>query len=59
MFIHIPTGKVFENRKQAKTEMGHSNYNRAVRNREFSFHDGRKVIEFEKTTEFIDGIFQK
>lgn len=59
MFIHIPTGKVFENRKHAKTEMGHCNYNRAVKNREFTFHDGRKVVSFEKTTDFVDEILQK
>lgn len=28
---HIPTGLVYENRKEAKHFMGHSNYNKAIR----------------------------
>lgn len=58
MFTHIPTGKTFENRLQAKIEMGSSRYNRAVKNREFTFHDGRKVINIEESTDFIDGILK-
>ena len=27
---HLPTGKVYENRKHAKTLMGHSAYNKAL-----------------------------
>lgn len=59
MITHIPTGKSFENRLQAKMDMGSSNYNRAVRNREFTFHDGRKVIKVEESTRFIDEILKK
>ena len=44
MFTHIPTGYKFENRLDAKRVMGSSRYNKAVKNREFSFHDGREVI---------------
>lgn len=29
--IYTPTGEVFENRKAAKTKMGHYNYDRALR----------------------------
>lgn len=32
---HIPSGIIYDNRKQAKTLMGHANYNKAVKNREF------------------------
>ncbi len=27
---HIPSGAVYENRKEAKTMMGHSNYNKEL-----------------------------
>ena len=36
-FIHKPTGKIYNNRKEAKLDMGHTNYNRAVKNNEFIF----------------------
>lgn len=29
--LHIPSGVVYENRKQAKQQMGHGNYDRALR----------------------------
>lgn len=39
MIVHLTTGAVFSNRKQAKEAMGHANYNHAIRNNEFSRHD--------------------
>lgn len=44
MFTHIPTGKVFENRLQAKLYFGSANFNKRVKNSEFTFHDGRNII---------------
>ena len=49
MFIHIPTGQKFENRLQAKHFFGSSNYNKRVRNNEFTFHNGQEVLPKEKT----------
>jgi hypothetical protein len=34
---HLPTGMVFENRKDAKVQMGHSAYNKALRNGQMLF----------------------
>lgn len=34
---HIPSGMIFENRKEAKMTMGHSNYNHALKNGEIAF----------------------
>lgn len=34
---HIPSGLVFNNRKDAKIKMGHSNYNHALKNGEIAF----------------------
>lgn len=34
---HIPSGAVYENRKEAKLMMGHSNYNKAIRNGQMLF----------------------
>lgn len=31
---HVPSGQVFCNRKEAKQQMGHANYNRAVHKNE-------------------------
>ncbi len=39
MITHIPTGRKFDNRLQAKLYFGHSDYNRRCRNREFIFHN--------------------
>lgn len=39
MITHIPTGRKFDNRLQAKIYFGHSDYNRRCRNREFIFHN--------------------
>ncbi len=38
---HIPSGEIYENRKEAKMKMGHANYNRANSRREFVFLDPR------------------
>ena len=37
MYIHIPTGLEFENRKQAVILMGQTRYRKALKNREFLF----------------------
>lgn len=37
MYIHIPTGLEFENRKQAVLLMGQKRYRKALKNREFLF----------------------
>lgn len=34
---HIPSNKVFNNRKEAKKSLGHANYNRAVTNKEIEY----------------------
>lgn len=39
MIIHIPTGKKFENRLQAKLEMGSSNYQKAYKKGEIKIID--------------------
>lgn len=44
MIIHIPTGLKFENRLQAKIYFGNSDFNHRCRNKEFTFHDRRKVF---------------
>ena len=41
MITHIPSGKQFVNRLECKLFFGHSDYNRRVHNREFTFHEGR------------------
>lgn len=35
---HKPTGLFFANRKEAKDKMGHSSYNKSLKNREFEFN---------------------
>lgn len=44
MIIHVPSGKQFKNRLECKLYFGHVEYNKRVRNREFTFHDGRNII---------------
>lgn len=34
---HVPSGEVYENRKEAKVKMGHGNFNRALKNGEIFF----------------------
>ena len=35
--LHIPSGAVYANRKEAKLKMGHNNYNRALHRRQMLF----------------------
>lgn len=42
--MYLPSGEVYENRKEAKLMMGHANYNRALRNRLMLFIDGSDLI---------------
>lgn len=35
--LHVPSGKIYENRKEAKHHMGHNNFNRALRDRKMLF----------------------
>lgn len=51
MFTHIPTGKIFENRLQAKLYFGSANFNKRVKNSEFTFHDGRNINSKDKNTD--------
>lgn len=44
MILHIPTGKQFDSRLQAKNYFGAANYNYRVKNKEFTFHDQREII---------------
>lgn len=48
MFVHIPTGRPFENRKAAKKYFGLSDYNRRVKNNEFTRHDGIAIVPKEE-----------
>ena len=34
---HLPSGRVFENRKDAKAQLGHSTYNKALHNGQMLF----------------------
>lgn len=42
MIIHIPTGKVYENRKEAKKDMGQSYFDLAHKRKEFKFIENEK-----------------
>lgn len=42
--MYIPSGEVYNNRKEAKLMMGHANYNRALKNRLMLFIDGSDII---------------
>lgn len=44
MFTHIASGKQFENRKEAKKFFGTAYFNKLVKERAFTFHDGREII---------------
>lgn len=37
MIIHIPTGKTYQNRKEAKRDLGRNNYEKSLNNNEFKF----------------------
>ena len=43
--MYIPSGEVYENRKEAKLMMGHANYNRALRNRLMLIIDGSDLLK--------------
>lgn len=43
MITNLLTGKSYANRKEAKLDLGTAYYNKLVRERKFSFHDGREV----------------
>ena len=38
MFRHLPSGLIFEDRKTAKRHFGSSEYNKRLKNREFTLH---------------------
>ena len=42
---HIPSGVVYENRKEAKKEMGHGKYNRALKDGEMLFVSTYKPLD--------------
>lgn len=42
---HLPSGEVFANRKEAKLKLGHSNYNKALKNGEIAFVTVFKVLD--------------
>ena len=46
--MYLPSGEVYENRKEAKLMMGHANYNRALRNRLMLFIDDSDLFETQK-----------
>jgi len=46
--MYLPSGEVYENRKEAKLMMGHANYNRALRNRLILFINGGDLFETQK-----------
>ena len=46
--MYLPSGEVYENRKEAKLMMGHANYNRALRNRLILFINGDDLIGHNK-----------
>ena len=43
--MYIPSGEVYNNRKEAKLMMGHANFNRALRNRLMLIIDGSDLFE--------------
>lgn len=59
MITYTKTGETFENRKEAKEKLGREVYKKAVRERQFTFHDLRPYIPFEETTEFLDNFLSK
>lgn len=42
---HLPSGEVFANRKEAKLKLGHSNYNKALKNGEIAFVTVFKALD--------------
>ena len=52
MITNLETGKSYPNRKDAKRDLGSAYYNKLVRERKFTFHDGREVIaDYKKDNE--------
>ena len=43
--MYLPSGEVYENRKEAKLMMGHANYNRALKNRLMQLIDSYDLLE--------------
>lgn len=43
--MYLPSGEVYNNRKEAKLMMGHANFNRALRNRLMLIIDGSNLFE--------------
>ena len=43
--MYIPSGEVYNNRKEAKLMMGHANYNKALKNRLMLIIDGSNLFE--------------
>ena len=43
--MYLPSGAVYNNRKEAKLMMGHANYNRALKNRLIMFINDSSLFE--------------
>ena len=43
--MYLPSGAVYNNRKEAKLMMGHANYNKALKNRLMLIIDGSDLFE--------------
>ena len=43
--MSLPSGAVYNNRKEAKLMMGHANYNRALKNRLIMFINDSSLFE--------------
>jgi hypothetical protein len=43
--MYLPSGAVYNNRKEAKLMMGHANYNKALKNRLMLIIDGSNLFE--------------
>ena len=43
--MYLPSGEVYNNRKEAKLMMGHANYNKALKNRLMLIIDGSNLFE--------------
>jgi hypothetical protein len=43
--MFLPSGELYENRKEAKQMMGHANYNRALKNRLMLVIDSSDFLE--------------
>lgn len=43
--MFLPSGELYENRKEAKLMMGHANYNRALKNRLMLIIDSSNLFE--------------